>query len=108
MLIREQKMSTGIGRGIAVPHAVCPSLKNILGAIGISRNGLEYDALDNEPVYLVFLLLSDQNDHQSHLDALRRLSAAVKSPSFISAVLEKKTPADVYDTLCRYEALSAE
>jgi mannitol/fructose-specific phosphotransferase system IIA component (Ntr-type) len=108
VLVREQKMSTGIGRGIAVPHGVCPSLKSTLGAIGISRQGLEYDALDNEPVYLVFLLLTDPDDHQSHLDALRRLSLAVKSPSFISSILEKKTPADVFDTLSHYEALSAE
>jgi mannitol/fructose-specific phosphotransferase system IIA component (Ntr-type) len=108
VLVREQKMSTGIGHGIAVPHGVCPSLKGTLGAIGISRQGLEYDALDNEPVYLVFLLLTDPTDHQSHLDALRRLSLAVRSPSFISSILEKKTPIDVFDTLSHYEALSAE
>jgi PTS system fructose-specific IIC component/PTS system nitrogen regulatory IIA component len=107
VLGREQKMSTGIGHGIAVPHGVCQSLKGTLGALGISRNGSEYDALDNEPVYVLCLRLTDPNDHQSHLDALRRLSLAVKSPTFISTVLEKTTAADVFDTLCHYEALSA-
>lgn len=53
---REDKQSTGIMRGIAIPHGQLDSISSVKGVIGISRNGIEYDSLDREPVHLVFML----------------------------------------------------
>jgi PTS system fructose-specific IIC component/PTS system nitrogen regulatory IIA component len=102
---REAKMSTGIMKGIAVPHGKVCAVKNVIGAVGISKSGIDYDALDKAPVNLIFLLLTDPEDHEYHLSVLIRLSQALDSPAFVSAVLEKTTPQEVYDVLCKFDSL---
>ena len=102
---REAKMSTGIMRGIAVPHGKTRSVKGVVGAVGISHDGIDYESLDNAPVNLVFLLLTDPNDHEYHLTVLKRLSQVLDSPAFISTVLAQTTAQGVYDTICKFESL---
>ena len=63
---REEKMSTGIINGIAIPHGKTDAVKEVRGAIGISRRGIDYDALDGKPVYLIFLLLSSPDSSELH------------------------------------------
>ena len=71
---REEKMSTGIKKGIALPHGKAEGLTELIGALGISRQGIEYSSLDGEPVYIVFLLVSDPKDSELYLAALKRLA----------------------------------
>jgi len=63
---REGKMSTGITRGIALPHGKAEGLQGISGVLGVSRKGIEYAALDGQPVFLVFLLVSSTRESELH------------------------------------------
>lgn len=70
VLAREKKGSTGFGRGVAVPHVKHDSARGLAAAIGLSKSGIDFNALDKEPVYSVFLLLSPTNSPEEHLQAM--------------------------------------
>jgi len=89
---REGKMSTGIKKGIAIPHGKAEGLKGLVGCIGISRAGLDYGALDGEPVYLVFLLVSAPDQSELHLVALKNLAALLDDPEFTASLMEAGSP----------------
>ena len=99
---RESKMSTGIMHDIAVPHGNCLSVKEVIGAIGISRKGIDYDSLDKAPVHLVFMILCSPEHPDMHLSVLKEISSVLQSPTFLKEVLEKQTPQEVYDLLCTF------
>src|SRR5438132_674788 len=66
---REKNGSTGFGKGVAVPHVKHPKVKKMAAAVGRSVGGIDFSALDNQPVYSVVLLLSPENQPQQHLQA---------------------------------------
>jgi PTS system fructose-specific IIC component/PTS system nitrogen regulatory IIA component len=103
---REAKMSTGIGKGIAVPHGKISSVKGVIGAIGRSKKGIDYDALDNAPVSLIFMLLTDPSDLEFHLTVLKRLSRLMDSHAFVSSFTNQTTAQDAYDAVCKFEAIA--
>jgi mannitol/fructose-specific phosphotransferase system IIA component (Ntr-type) len=70
LIKREQNGSTGFGKGVAVPHVKHPKVKQIAGTIGRSAAGLDFAALDHQPVFTIFLLLSPENQPQQHLQAM--------------------------------------
>jgi mannitol/fructose-specific phosphotransferase system IIA component (Ntr-type) len=82
ILDREALGSTGIGRGIAVPHAKHASVKQIVGCLGRSKKGIQFAAIDGEPVYLVFLLLSPIDQPGPHLKALEHISVVLRDENF--------------------------
>ncbi|HET7838519.1 MAG TPA: PTS sugar transporter subunit IIA [Rectinemataceae bacterium] len=100
---RESKMSTGIKKGIALPHGKVSGISGLFGAIGISRRGIDYDALDGEPVYLVFLLISSPEDSELHLSALKRLAGLLDDPEFYTQLLRADTPERAFAILKSYE-----
>ncbi|MCK9169116.1 MAG: PTS sugar transporter subunit IIA [Treponema sp.] len=100
---REEKMSTGIIPGIAVPHAVCDSVHGIVTAIGVSRGGIEYASLDGSPVHFIIMMLFQQGETESHLQTMRDIAAVLQHPDFIKVIMEKKTAQEVYDALCDFE-----
>ena len=100
---REAQMSTGIMHGIAVPHGRCKSVKGCVGAVGISRRGIDYDSLDGAAVNLVFMLLCGENDDELHLEILKELSQVLHDPSFVSKIYDKKSAQEVYDLLCEIQ-----
>jgi len=71
---REELGSTGIGYNIAIPHARSKAIKSLIGAFGISKKGVDFDALDKEPVHLFFLLGAPQNASGEYLKALAIIS----------------------------------
>ncbi len=75
---REQIMSTGIGFGIAVPHARIKEVKRIAFAIGISRNGIDFDAMDREPANLIILVAAGDLQHMEYLRLLSRIMNLLK------------------------------
>ena len=89
---REAKMSTGIHKGIAIPHAKVSGLERVHGILGVSKKGIDYDALDGQPVYLVFMLLAPLVDSETHLRLLKRLAALFENPLFYSDLLAQKDP----------------
>jgi mannitol/fructose-specific phosphotransferase system IIA component (Ntr-type) len=70
LIKREQNGSTGFGKGVAVPHVKHPMVKRIAGTIGRSASGIDFAALDHQPVFTIFLLLSPENQPQQHLQAM--------------------------------------
>ncbi len=79
---REDLGSTGIGKGIGVPHARHASVKALVGAFGRSRKGISWAALDGQPVDLVFLLLCDKDSSGEHLEALALIAKLVRDDVF--------------------------
>jgi mannitol/fructose-specific phosphotransferase system IIA component (Ntr-type) len=95
ILAREQLMSTGIGIGLAVPHARLDSVDEFVIALGRSREGIEYGALDGQPVHLVFLIAAPEVAREEYLRLLARITLHLKDPECFKRVLEAPTAADV-------------
>ncbi len=102
---REEKMSTGIKKGIALPHGKAEGVEGIVGAIGISHRGVAYEALDGEPVYLVFMLVSSPKDSELHLRALKGLARLLDDPEFYTELLEAENAERAFGVIKRYEDL---
>ncbi len=85
---RETSMSTGIGFGIGIPHASTDLIYEVVGALGRSRTGVNFDALDNQPVKLVMLFLVPQGQFQKHLHTLANIAKLLHKAEFREA-LEK-------------------
>jgi mannitol/fructose-specific phosphotransferase system IIA component (Ntr-type) len=90
---RESSMSTGIGFGIGIPHASTDLIYEVVGALGRSKKGVNFDALDNQPVNLVMLFLVPQGQFQKHLHTLANIAKFLHKPDFRQA-LEQAPDAD--------------
>ncbi len=90
---REASMSTGIGFGIGIPHASTDLIYEVVGVLGRSRNGVTFDALDNQPVNLVVLFLVPQGQFQKHLHTLANIAKRLHKADFRQA-LEQAPDAD--------------
>ncbi len=82
LLDRELLGSTGIGQGIGIPHGKSSNVKKLIGAVGISSEGVDFDSLDGEAVYIFILLLAPQDSAGPHLKALARISRLLKDRYF--------------------------
>lgn len=92
LLQRERLGSTGLGRGIAIPHVKFKSLKNIVCLFARLDEPIEYESLDNEPVDLIFLLLAPEHASGDHLKALARISRLVREPATLERLRSAKDP----------------
>ena len=82
LIKREQNGSTGFGKGVAVPHVKHAKVKKMAGTIGRSGPGVDFAALDHQPVYSVFLLLSPENQPQQHLQAMNIVFSNLQKDMF--------------------------
>jgi mannitol/fructose-specific phosphotransferase system IIA component (Ntr-type) len=83
---RENSMSTGIGFGIGIPHASTDLIYDVIGAFGRSRKGVQFEALDNQPVNLVMLFLVPQGQFQKHLHTLANIAKLLHNKEFRQAL----------------------
>ena len=83
---RENSMSTGIGYGIGIPHASTDLIENVVGALGRSKGGINFEALDNQPVTLVVLFLVPQGQFQKHLHTLANIARQLHNSEFRAAL----------------------
>ena len=83
---RENSMSTGIGYGIGIPHASTDLIPEVIGALGRSKQGVNFDALDNQPVNLVMLFLVPQGQFQKHLHTLANIAKILHKAEFRQAL----------------------
>jgi PTS system nitrogen regulatory IIA component len=95
LMEREKLGSTGIGQGVAIPHGKSSSTSNLVGALGISRKGVEFESLDGEPVYVIFMLVAPNDSSGQHLKALARVSRLLKDKFFRQAIKEAKKTEDI-------------
>lgn len=83
---RETSMSTGIGFGIGIPHASTDLIYDVVGGLGRSSKGVNFDALDNQPVHLVMLFLVPQGQFQKHLHTLASIAKLLHNKDFRAAL----------------------
>ena len=101
ILKREALMSTAVGRGIAIPHVRLSSVTDLVMAVGISkRDILDFDAVDGNPVRLVFMIAAANNQHDYYLQTISHFSAKLRNEELKSSLLNSTDPAEVYALLC--------
>lgn len=89
---REAMMTTGIGNGVAIPHGKARSVDRMVAAIGVSPEGLEFEAEDGQPVYLIVMLVSPENATTQHVRVLANVSRLLKEESVRRSLREAKSP----------------
>ncbi|MEI6636867.1 MAG: PTS sugar transporter subunit IIA [Planctomycetota bacterium] len=99
ILKREELGSTGIGRGVAVPHTKHPSVSKLVGTVAVSQEGIDFQSLDGEPVQLFFLLVSPPDRPGDHLRALENISRQLRDESFCRLLKAAKEPVDIQHLL---------
>ena len=103
LLDRESLGSTGIGQGVAIPHGKTESVKSLVGAFGLSREGIDFDSLDGEPAYIFFLLLAPKESTGPHLKALAKISQLLRDRFVRDAIRGCKTKKDFMEIISREE-----
>lgn len=99
LLERERIGSTGVGEGVAIPHAKLKGLRRLLGAFGRSRHGVDFDAVDGQPCHLFFLLVAPEEAASEHLRALSRIAKLMRDPEVRRALLEARDAEALYARL---------
>ena len=105
ILKREELGSTGIGRGVAVPHTKHPSVSKLVGTVAVSQEGIDFQSLDGEPVQLFFLLVSPPDRPGDHLRALENISRQLRDESFCRLLKAAKEPVDIQHLLAEADGL---
>ena len=99
VLDREKIMSTGIGDGIAIPHGKSAAVTELVAAMGTQRRGVDFDALDGEPAFVFFLLVSPANVSGPHIKALARISRLLKNDEFKKKLIEADSAEEIIATI---------
>lgn len=92
---REEIISTGIGLGIAIPHVKIKEVKDITICIGVSKKGIDWGALDNQPVHIVFLIAGAADQHELYLRLLSKIVLVLKNQTRREKLIESKNVDDV-------------
>jgi PTS system, fructose subfamily, IIA component len=95
VLDREKVMSTGVGKGFAIPHGKTNAVKEIVGAFGKAKKGIDYDALDGNPVQLIFLLVGKDNLISTHIKLLSRISRLMNKDDFRHRLTEANSADEI-------------
>jgi mannitol/fructose-specific phosphotransferase system IIA component (Ntr-type) len=96
---RERIMSTSIGLGIAIPHVRLKSVTDMTMAVGVIKEGIDYDAFDDLPVNIVIMIAAPEGSHREYLSVLARLALLLKNSSLRNGILNAKSPEEIYDIL---------
>ena len=99
LLERERLGTTGVGSGIAIPHGKLPDLKGLFGCFARLDEAVDFDAVDGQPVDLIFLLLAPESAGADHLKALARISRVLRNAASCDKLRSAPTAAAVYDLL---------
>ncbi len=95
VLEREKVMSTGVGKGFAIPHGKTNAVKEIIGAFGKIKEGIDYESLDGNPVNLVFLLVGKDNLISTHIKLLSRISRLMNKDDFRHRLVEANSADEI-------------
>jgi fructose-specific phosphotransferase system IIA component len=103
VLDREAVMSTGVGDEVAIPHGKADGVEDIVAALGITKEPVDFKSLDDKPVRLVWLLVGPQDKTGPHLKALSRISRLMHKKEFRERLMHTRTPKEMIDTITSEE-----
>jgi len=99
VLLREQTKSTGIGSGIAIPHGKCQAVNELVMALGIAKEPIEFESIDGKPVKIIILLLSPADQTGPHIQALAKISRLMLDENFKQQLENAESTEKVYELL---------
>lgn len=100
---REERQSTGLGSGVAIPHGTCSDVDEVVAALGIHRAGVPFKAIDDEPVHLVILLLVPPNLLQAHIRTLAGIARVLNDASLREQLIQSDSAQALLDLLIERE-----
>lgn len=103
VIMREETRSTGIGSGIAIPHGKCSGVKELVMAIGIAHDPIDFDSIDHKPVKIIVLLASPIDRTGPHIQALARVSRLMLDEKFRMQLESASSPEEVYELISSKE-----
>ena len=95
---REKLVSTGVGKGFAIPHGKTDAIKDVVAAFAITKDPIDFDSIDGEPVRFIFLLIGKENLLNTHIKLLSRISRLMNKDEFREKLLEAVSPEEVLET----------
>lgn len=101
---REEHGSTGFGKGVAVPHVKHPDVTRMVGAIGVSSHGIDFNALDKAPVYSVVLLISPEDQPDEHLQAMENVFRSLQIDTFRRFLRQSSSVQEIMDLIQEADA----
>ncbi len=107
VMARERSQSTGTGAGIAIPHSKCNAVKELVMAIGIAKEPIEFDSIDDKPVKIIILLVSSSNQTGAHIQALAMISRLLLRENFRSTLENAVSAGEVYELFNSAETQTA-
>jgi PTS system nitrogen regulatory IIA component len=96
---RENEASTGLGKGVAIPHVKHKAVKEVIAAVGLSSKGINFFALDKQPVYSIILLISSVNDPDKHLQAMENIFRHLQQEKFRKFLRQCRSAEQVEDLI---------
>jgi nitrogen PTS system EIIA component len=99
ILKREVLGSTGIGRGVAIPHTKHPTVDKLVGTVALSKVGVGFESLDGEPVHVFVMLVSPQDRPGDHLRALENVSRSLRDDGFVRQLRQAKSREEIWELL---------
>jgi fructose-specific phosphotransferase system IIA component len=101
---RERTRSTGIGSGIAIPHGKCKAVKELVMALGLTFEPIDFESVDGKPVKIIILLVSPTDQTGPHIQALARISRLLLDGQFKNAIESAKSSDEVFELLSKKES----
>ena len=101
---RERIMSTGVGKGLAIPHGKCPGLDRNYAAFALLKEPVNFDSIDDQPVSLVFLLVGPESHNSTHIKMLSRISRLMNNSDFRERLLQSHSADDIIEAFNQEEA----
>jgi mannitol/fructose-specific phosphotransferase system IIA component (Ntr-type) len=105
LLEREERMTTGVGQGLAIPHLVSSEIRSLTLVIGASSTGVDFNSLDQIPVKLIFVILAPENMRSRYLQVLAGLARLLREEQIVQRALTSSTAEELIALMKKYEAL---
>ena len=99
VITRERSISTGVGEGVAIPHGSIECVDEIVGCIGISPHGIDFDSFDGDPVYIVLLLLVPKTSFGKHIKTLAHIARTLSKPGVRDSIRSAESPGQVFELI---------
>ena len=97
LMEREEIMSTGIGLGMAIPHAKIKAVSKLSFAIGISKKGIDFDSIDGSPVHLIVLVAAGEKQHKEYLKLLSHIMAVLKNEEIRKKIINSDSTKEIFE-----------